>query len=41
MDRRASAVDLMLLGTIILWALNVTVTLRREPRRAPVGVRVE
>jgi drug/metabolite transporter (DMT)-like permease len=26
MDRRASAVDLMLLGTILLWALNVTVT---------------
>jgi drug/metabolite transporter (DMT)-like permease len=26
MDRRASAVDLMLLGTVLLWALNVTVT---------------
>src|SRR5436189_2723106 len=26
MVRRASAVDLMLLGTILLWALNVTVT---------------
>src|SRR5437773_754505 len=26
MVRRASAVDLMLLGTIVLWALNVTVT---------------
>jgi drug/metabolite transporter (DMT)-like permease len=26
MDRRASAVDLMLLGTILLWSLNVTVT---------------
>src|SRR5207248_6567441 len=25
-DRRVSAVDLMLLGTILLWALNVTVT---------------
>src|SRR5215831_9504304 len=26
MDRRASTVDLMLLGTVLLWALNVTVT---------------
>jgi drug/metabolite transporter (DMT)-like permease len=26
MDRRVSAVDLMLLGTVLLWALNVTVT---------------
>jgi drug/metabolite transporter (DMT)-like permease len=26
MDRRVSAVDLMLLGTVALWALNVTVT---------------
>src|SRR5712692_3191979 len=26
MDRRVSAVDLMLLGTILLWALNVTAT---------------
>src|SRR5918911_1535299 len=26
MDRRVTAVDLMLLGTILLWALNVTVT---------------
>ena len=26
MDRRVSAVDLMLLGTVLLWALNVTAT---------------
>src|SRR6266699_4503190 len=26
MDRRVSVVDLMLLGTVLLWALNITVT---------------